>query len=163
MKTCKKCLENKPLDCFKKQRNTHLGHCKSCEAVYHKQWMLENKDSVKEYAKQYGVVMKASRRLNPIACLIRNARYRSKISGVPFTITINDLVIPEFCPVFGFKLEVTNDVPGDCSPSLDRIIPELGYVKGNVQIISNLANRMKSNASPEQLKLFAKWIVENNN
>ena len=39
----------------------------------------------------------------------------------------------------------------DYSPSIDRIIPELGYVKGNVQIICMLANRIKSNATPDQV------------
>ena len=49
------------------------------------------------------------------------------------------------------------------SYSLDKIIPELGYVKGNVWIISNKANAIKSNASLEELKLLVKnlethWI-----
>jgi hypothetical protein len=41
---------------------------------------------------------------------------------------------------------------------LDKIIPELGYVKGNVRIISTLANTMKSNATKDQLLTFAKNI-----
>jgi hypothetical protein len=45
--------------------------------------------------------------------------------------------------------------------SIDRINPKLGYVEGNIQIISHKANRMKSNASVEELKLFARWVEEN--
>ena len=41
---------------------------------------------------------------------------------------------------------------------MDKIIPELGYVKGNVRIISTLANTMKSNATKDQLLTFAKNI-----
>lgn len=40
----------------------------------------------------------------------------------------------------------------DNSPSLDIIIPSKGYVKGNVWVISNRANRAKSNLSLEELK-----------
>ena len=45
------------------------------------------------------------------------------------------------------------------SPSLDRIIPELGYVPGNVQVISHQANTMKSNATLKELKAFAAWVA----
>lgn len=38
-------------------------------------------------------------------------------------------------------------------PSVDRIIPELGYTKGNVRVISNRANLLKNNASIEEIEL----------
>lgn len=41
-------------------------------------------------------------------------------------------------------------------PSLDKIIPKLGYVKGNVWVVSNKANRIKSNATIEELELLVK-------
>jgi len=47
------------------------------------------------------------------------------------------------------------------SPTLDRIDPNKGYVKGNIQVLSHLANMMKSNATAEELHLFADWIKEN--
>lgn len=49
-----------------------------------------------------------------------------------------------------------SDDKADNVASLDKIIPEKGYVKGNVQIISNLANRMKSSATQEQILTFSK-------
>lgn len=67
-------------------------------------------------------------------------------------------IAPTHCPVFGFEL-----VPGCkklmANPSIDKIKPELGYVRGNIQIISNKANIMKGNASLEELRQFAKWVL----
>ncbi len=57
------------------------------------------------------------------------------------------------CPVFGCKL--TRNKRGesrDTSASADRIIPEKGYVKGNVAIVSFKANRMKNNGTVEDLR-----------
>ena len=49
-------------------------------------------------------------------------------------------------------------VPQDDSPSIDKIIPEKGYVKGNVAIISQLVNRVKNNAkTPEEIRQVADW------
>jgi hypothetical protein len=47
----------------------------------------------------------------------------------------------------------------DNTSSLDKIIPELGYVKGNVQWLSQKANTMKSNATRTELENFAQWIL----
>ena len=43
------------------------------------------------------------------------------------------------------------------SPSLDRLIPEKGYTKSNVQFISFKANRIKNNGSPDQWIKFGEW------
>jgi hypothetical protein len=63
--------------------------------------------------------------------------------------------------VFGFALErSTNGKPTKFSPSVDRIDPTKGYTKDNVQVISNLANAMKQNATKEELIVFAKWVLK---
>lgn len=95
---------------------------------------------------------------NPILAMISAAKVRAKEIGVPFSITRNDIVIPEFCPIFGIKLERGRVEDRYSSPSLDRISPKLGYVPGNVAIISYGANRIKNEGTAEQHRLIADWI-----
>lgn len=89
------------------------------------------------------------------------AKNRAATQGVPFDITPEDIIIPTHCPILGIELEIQKGKPGAFkrSPSLDKIIPELGYVKGNIQVMSQLANQMKGAATPEELRLFAEWIT----
>ena len=61
--------------------------------------------------------------------------------------------IPKYCPVLGIEIKSnTTNAPLDSSPSLDRIDSSKGYIKGNVRIISNRANRIKSDATIEELR-----------
>lgn len=80
------------------------------------------------------------------------AKERAKAKGVPFEIDIEDIVIPTHCPVFGWKLVHNDDYAKPNSPSLDRIHPERGYVRGNIWVISNKANTIKSDSTLEQLE-----------
>lgn len=90
--------------------------------------------------------------------MINTARYRSKQSGVPFDLTTDDINIPETCPVLGINMVASEKGGGDPnSATLDRLLPELGYVKDNVAVISMKANRMKSNCTPEDLVRIALW------
>lgn len=69
-------------------------------------------------------------------------------------------IAPERCPVFGFPLtDRTRGAFSPQAPSVDRIIPHLGYVRGNIQVISQKANTMKHDASQADLERFAEWIV----
>ena len=90
------------------------------------------------------------------------AKSRSKIKGIPFDIDVSDIKIPDTCPILDIPIFVTKGRSGAFrnSPSLDRIVPELGYVKGNVQVISQQANAMKGCASKEDMLSFAKWVLE---
>jgi len=80
--------------------------------------------------------------------------------------TVGDFVLylrsiePKKCPVFGKKMITGDGQSHDWSPSVDKIIPSKGYVRGNIQVISYLANKMKQNASPTQLKQFAQWVMK---
>jgi len=89
------------------------------------------------------------------------AKRRAKSSGVPFKLTEADLPpIPDRCPVFGavFKYSDGRVVPE--SLTLDRIVPALGYVPGNVIWLSHRANAMKQDATIEELHRFAQWALK---
>lgn len=73
--------------------------------------------------------------------------------------TVEDIVIPVRCPVLGVKLKTNKGVIGDNSPTLDKLIPRLGYVPGNIIVVSALANRIKSDATPHQLRQVADFYL----
>lgn len=83
---------------------------------------------------------------------------KCKQDNIPFNLTLDDLTIPEYCPILGTKLEFGERKQTGTSPSVDRIDPSKGYVKGNVWVISLKANRMKSDATIEELRKFADWV-----
>lgn len=95
---------------------------------------------------------------NLIRNMLASAKKRAKERGLQFGLTHEDIIVPDVCPVFGITLEINRGASGDTSPSIDRIIPERGYVKGNVCVISNKANRLKSNMSLEEIEKLADYV-----
>jgi hypothetical protein len=92
--------------------------------------------------------------------MLQNARVRARRAGVPFTITVNDIVIPTHCPILGIPLfPKQGRGGGENSPSLDRVHNSRGYVPGNVIVISNRANRLKSDATVEELRDIASFYA----
>jgi hypothetical protein len=87
------------------------------------------------------------------------ARRRAKASRVPFNIDVSDIVIPKKCPALGIPLK-TGGGRGHFPnrPSLDRLVPALGYTKGNVVVISTRANAIKNDATPVELEAIAAWL-----
>jgi hypothetical protein len=84
--------------------------------------------------------------------MISEARARSEEMGWDFNLSLNSLETPNCCPVFGMPLVYSaRKKRTDSSASLDRIDSNRGYTTDNVWIISWLANRIKSNATPAQL------------
>ena len=97
--------------------------------------------------------------------MLTSARARAIKKGLIFDIDHNYIrsIIPSHCPILGIPLEWSvqrgngpRSLPN--SPSLDRIDPSKGYVKGNVWIISNRANSIKNDASHEELKLVTEAV-----
>jgi hypothetical protein len=81
-----------------------------------------------------------------------SAKQRASEKGLPFAISARDIHIPMVCPVLGIPLKIGTRKDHDNAPTLDRIIPELGYVAGNVVVISYRANRFRNDASASELE-----------
>lgn len=173
MKVCKICEKTLSEDLFNRNKTKKDGleiYCKNCSKIKsqkayekgkdkyltrNKQRYLDNREEILKDSAEYYKKIKSTK---PELLLLRSAKHRAKAGNFPINITIEDIKIPEFCPILKIKLEVSTENATHNSPSLDKIVPELGYVKGNVQVISNLANTMKWNATFEQLINFAEWV-----
>lgn len=97
---------------------------------------------------------------NRLGNLLKQAKIRAKAKGVPFSITKSDVPIPDFCPVLG--IPILHNTRGGFNPnsaSIDRIIPELGYVPGNVMVISLRANLLKRDGTAEELAKIVLWLA----
>ena len=84
------------------------------------------------------------------------AKTRATRKGREFNIEIEDIVIPDLCPVFGVPLVEETEY----APSIDRIDSSKGYIKGNIQIISRRANLLKNNATIEELEMVINFLKE---
>lgn len=140
MKTCAKCKESKPLTQFQKYTLYKDGlhpRCKSCLSD----------EKAEDYRKKW---FKYQVRLKKAYC---------KKVGIPFDLTEKYLksIWTETCPIYGVPF-VRHDKKHPNCPALDRLDPNLGYVKGNVVYISSRANRIKYDASTEELKLILAFM-----
>lgn len=116
---------------------------------------VSHKDDLKTYRREQSQVRRAS---DPVRYLINQARYRAKKLGQEFTIIKEDLNIPEYCPIFGISLFFSGGKRTKNSFSLDRVDNSIGYVKGNVRVISFWANQMKGDMSIAQVESLLKYM-----
>ena len=80
--------------------------------------------------------------------IYNRAKGRARRMGREFDITLSDIVIPDRCPVLDHEF-IYGDT--DWTYSIDRVNNDLGYVRGNIVIVSNKANRIKNSATEKEL------------
>jgi exonuclease VII large subunit len=97
---------------------------------------------------------------SPERMIWKENRKRARARGIQFNLEPSDIVIPKVCPILGIELSFGVGRVHEASPSLDRIIPSLGYVKGNCFIISSKANRMKQDNTIEDFMKILKYIQD---
>lgn len=156
---CKKCgsllryvSNNSCVECSKNKMKTQGN-------PYSKKYYEKNKEKICEQNRnEYGSTGKRY-----VYMMLKRAEKRAKEKNIPFELTVDDIYIPDYCPILGIKLIVGKmQGPDDYSPSLDRIIPEKGYTKSNIKIISMKANRMKSNATMQDVEKLLHYLKTNN-
>ena len=162
MKTCTKCGIPKENQEFYKRSESPDGFdwwCKTCKHNHVKNYYHHAIESqrVRGRSLKTKALRKKRWRENPTQHLLWSARRRAKIKKLPFALTVNDIVIPDMCPILGIKLEIGNDKATDNSPTIDRKYQELGYIKDNIHVISYRANRLKNDASFEEIEALYKW------
>lgn len=134
------------------------GEYKIGRKAYQKQWR-ESKPNVrclsKEYKSQYALEW---HRKNPEKYLLKSAKRRAERDKKEFKLTVDDIKIPEFCPVLKIKLTEVRS-RSDAAPSIDRIDNSKGYTKDNIAVISTKANSYKSDMTLEQIGNLYKYAL----
>lgn len=122
--------------CPRHGKPTKRDICRECNAAYMR-WYFRRR-----------------RRESPGRSLWDRARKRAQDRGLPFALAKNSITIPRTCPALGISIAFQGRRSA-CSPSLDRIIPERGYVPGNVRVLSDRANRLKGKCGLADLRRLA--------
>lgn len=147
---CKTCGEYKTLYDFWKGAKS----CITCSKESWRKRVSENE----EKRKQYGAREKEYYDKNIARYLWTRARNRSREEGVEFNIKPEDIEIPDLCPIRLIPMtRHRQKVEGD-SYSLDRVDSSLGYVKGNVRVISFRANVAKNDLTIEEVERLLKYM-----
>lgn len=151
-------------ECDISQRQGNALRCVECAEARRsklvaervKEWRILNYEKAEDAARRYNAASKVANRESH---MLYQARRRAKTRGLPCTISEADIVIPAQCPVLGITIAFGGH--RDCTPALDMIDPSRGYVPGNVQVISQRANRCKSDLTIPEMRLlalaFLKW------
>lgn len=127
------------------------GLCCECVNEKAKEKYTKNKGEILEELKQWGAN-------NPIKSMLRRCKRRASSLGVEFSLVEEDILIPEYCPILNIKLIKSADI--DSAPSIDRVDNTRGYTKDNIIIISHRANRLKSDASIDELNKLVEFYNE---
>lgn len=140
MKYCTGCDQVKPFSEFHIKRASPDGYQDWCKQCY-----IDYVDA------------------HPEKVLLRNARKRAREKGIGFTITADDIHIPECCPICGVKLTHRRGKGRGqslTSPTLDRYDNSVGYHTENIWVICSECNVRKGDRTVDELFEFAEQIVK---
>ncbi len=169
MKICNQCKIPKALSEFYKKissKSKASNSCKKCELAYKRIHYSNNKEEIRKRQKEYRdsnqkelrLKRKQERIQNPTKSMFNAARARAKKNGQEFSITKEDIVIPVICPILGFILNTSGGKRTDYSASLDRKDSSIGYIPGNINVISYRANRIKNDSTLSELRAIVDWL-----
>lgn len=173
-RTCRRCAKTAPVAEFTSDRGLSTTLCRECNKAISRDRYVRNHESAKadqrarraariaidpetvrnEEAEQ----IRRKHRLDPIRYKLEKLKTRARKFGVPFDLTAADLTIPTHCPVLGMQLRGFGEGRAENAPEFDRLVPALGYVRGNVAIISRRANRLKNDGTLEEHARIVEWM-----
>lgn len=157
---CNKDLPYYEFNPSKKGKTGRVWCCKCCET---KNAGISPNNFRKNYDKEFRDLVykqkRESRIRNFTHAMWKAAQNRAKRKGIEFNIEESDIIIPDKCPLLEVPFEFGTKGNYSYSPSLDRIDNTLGYIKGNIQVISSKANAMKNSATLKELQIFCKNIL----
>lgn len=178
---CSSCREDKPFSEFYKDKKGKFGigrRCRSCENIHRNAWYQNNKSVRAQRQKDryaadpdyYKKRIEGIRSQNPKRAwawfAASRLRIRAKKLGIPICASIDskflESIAPDICPVLGLRLFYPTGTRAPTfrpdNPSVDKIIPRLGYVPGNVVVISRRANLIKTDASADEVLAVGRWL-----
>lgn len=90
-----------------------------------------------------------------------SAKVRAKKRGLEFDLKLSDLGEPTHCAATGIEFDMTKSFRNGniFVPSLDRMDPSLGYVKGNVRVVCHGYNLAKHTGTDSDVVKLARAIV----
>ncbi len=162
--TCEKTLQVSYFWKQKSKKNGLQSECKYCMKLRTTQYHRDNRKTLRP---RNNAVITKRRKNNPIKALLSGAKSRAKFAGIEFSITENDITLPDKCPILGIELKSGFGMgfgrllhEKDSRFSIDRIDNQRGYTSDNVIIVSYRANRLKSDASLEEIKKIASFYEQ---
>ena len=129
-KRCGKCNNVKHFLEFRKNKNSAFGYSYFCKECDKSRIFYRDKRKV----------------------LLQAAKKRAKDKNLDFNLDLDDIILPQKCPILDIELKFNTNKVEPNSYSIDRIDNSKGYVKGNIQIISFKANTIKSFASLDEIE-----------
>ena len=141
-KACSKCKEDKLLTEYRPDPRLSNGLQAECIACYRKRDLKFRKEK-------------------PFDRRCVSVKRQATKKKIPFNLTAEYLesIWTKKCPVLGLELDINSGKTKDNSAQMDRLVPDKGYVKGNVSWLSFRANRLKSNATALEHIKIGLWML----
>ncbi len=149
-RVCTKCDTEKPVADFTASRPRE---CKACSRAASAAYRADHLDAVRGRQRVHQRAYQGT-----VKGMLALARLHAGKRGIEFALELDDIFVPEHCPVLGVRLERGRGKCQDASPTIDRLDSSKGYVRGNVTVISHRANTIKSFGTAEEHERIAAWM-----
>lgn len=127
---------------------TKDNNCPICHKINREKRYSKNKDFMRGQRTISKLKQRATKKNIPFD--LNPTKLRAKVSK------------QKFCPVFGVPISYGDKTHSDLSISIDRIDSKAGYTEDNICIMSNRANRIKSDGTAIEHLLIVRWQLEQN-